>query len=233
MISFSSNIAHNCHCAYSSSPFQNSDTGGDTSDTYLEVEILFWQKIKRILTVVCFTRCGSGHLFLIYCENHHHISHLYNMSVSHFQEKSGTVPCKTPWGRWWQSVQEVAIEVELTEGTRAKDVKVDVKPNYIKCMVKGTVTFEGKLCRTVVTDETTWTVEEQKLLYIQLTKADPICKEIVWTSLLEGQYIPDAWTFGEMQKKIDLEKFQIENPGFDFSNAKLSKAYDNIIPESR
>ena len=29
------------------------------------------------------------------------------------------------------------------------------------------------------------------------------------------------------EKKIDLEKFQIENPGFDFSGAKLDKQYED------
>ena len=29
----------------------------------------------------------------------------------------------------------------------------------------------------------------------------------------------------EMKQKIDLEKFQIEHPGFDFSGATLDKKY--------
>lgn len=50
----------------------------------------------------------------------------------------------------------------------------------------------------------------------------------VWPSLLEGEFRADPLTLHEMTKKIDLEKFQIENPGFDFSGAELSKKYDSF-----
>ena len=30
-----------------------------------------------------------------------------------------------------------------------------------------------------------------------------------------------------MRKKLDLERFQLENPGFDFSGAKLDKKYED------
>ena len=30
-----------------------------------------------------------------------------------------------------------------------------------------------------------------------------------------------------MRKKLDLERFQLENPGFDFSGAKLDKNYED------
>ena len=50
----------------------------------------------------------------------------------------------------------------------------------------------------------------------------------VWPALLEGEYRADPLVLHEMTKKIDLEKFQIENPGFDFSGAELSKKYDSF-----
>lgn len=153
------------------------------------------------------------------------------MSLSHFDEKRGVIACTTEWGRWWQTVGEVCIEVNLPNGTRAKQVAVNIKPKCIECIVKGETIFKGTFFRTVVADETIWTIEEQKLLQIQLAKADPINLERPWHSLLEGQFAPDPMTFHEMQKQLDLEKFQIENPGFDFSNATLQKNYDSILPQ--
>lgn len=62
--------------------------------------------------------------------------------VSLFDEKSGVVVCNTPWGRWWQTVQEVNIEVDLPVGTRSKEITVSLKPTEIKCIVKNEVIFE-------------------------------------------------------------------------------------------
>ncbi|GAB6026013.1 hypothetical protein CHUAL_011976 [Chamberlinius hualienensis] len=147
-------------------------------------------------------------------------------SLSHFAEKSGIEPCITPWGRWWQTVNEVSIEVNVPVGTRGPEVRVNVKPKYISVKHKDQLIFEGELCYPVVADETIWTIEEKKLVHIQLTKADPMSETKTWTSLLAGgQYAPDLITLRDMETKIDLEKFQIENPGFDFSGAKLSKSH--------
>ena len=37
---------------------------------------------------------------------------------SHFDEKSGIVSCKTSWGVWSQTVEEVNIEIEATESIK-------------------------------------------------------------------------------------------------------------------
>ncbi|PSN42495.1 hypothetical protein C0J52_09796 [Blattella germanica] len=150
-------------------------------------------------------------------------------SLSHFDEKSGVVSFCTDWGRWWQTVHEVHIEVNLPENTRGKEVSVKVTPNEIDCIVRKNVLFKGRLFSTVHPDETIWTIEDSKLLNIVLAKADVTLKDEIWESLLEGEmFKPDPLTLHEMRKKMDLEKFQIENPGFDFSRAKLSKCYDRV-----
>lgn len=151
------------------------------------------------------------------------------MPLSHFDERSGAVVCSTPWGGWWQTVAEVFIEVKAPKGTRGKQVSVTIKPKYIKCVVHGKVVFEGDLCRTVVADECTWIIEEQERIMILLAKSEPANAEKVWESLLAGHgYAPDPLVMHEMMKKLDLEKFQMEHPGFDFSGAKLDKAYDKL-----
>ncbi|XP_046394213.1 nudC domain-containing protein 2-like isoform X2 [Ischnura elegans] len=148
--------------------------------------------------------------------------------LSHFDEKSGIVPCATPWGRWWQTVQEVNIEVTIPLGTRSKDIKVKLVSNEIECTVLNQLIFKGKLFGVVRSDEMIWTIEDGNKLWIVLSKIPQKRKDEVWEALLMDNYAADPYTFHEMRKKMDLEWFQIENPGFDFSKAKLSKAYDRL-----
>lgn len=58
------------------------------------------------------------------------------MSV-HFEERSGVVPCKTPWGSWYQTMEEVFIEVDVPPGTSAKEVKCRLGSKDIELHVKG------------------------------------------------------------------------------------------------
>ncbi|XP_065203774.1 nudC domain-containing protein 2-like [Planococcus citri] len=154
--------------------------------------------------------------------------------VSHFDEKSGVVPCGTEWGRWWQNVDEVHVEIISFKNLKAKDVSIKITPSTIKCSYLGEIILEGKLFRPVHADEAVWTIEDNgSLLNIVLPKADYAAKEIVWEALTaDEKYHADPVTLHEMRKKLDLEKFQIENPGFDFSNAKLSKSYDKAPEQS-
>ncbi|KAG8579117.1 hypothetical protein GDO81_010723 [Engystomops pustulosus] len=121
------------------------------------------------------------------------------MSVN-FDERSGVVPCKTPWGCWYQTMEEVFIEVQ------------------------------GRLYDSTISDESTWTLEDKKLIRIVLTKTNRDAGNC-WSSLLEGEYSADPWVQDEMQKKLTLERFQRENPGFDFSGAEISGNYSKGGPD--
>ncbi|XP_071452837.1 nudC domain-containing protein 2-like isoform X2 [Hetaerina americana] len=148
--------------------------------------------------------------------------------LSHFDERSGIVPCATPWGRWWQTVQEVNIEVNIPNGTKSKEIKVKLSSNEIECLVMNQLVFKGKLFGVVRSDEMIWTIEDGNKLWIILSKIPQNRKDEIWEALLKDNYAADPFTLHEMRKKMDLEWFQIENPGFDFSKAKLSKPYDRI-----
>ena len=72
--------------------------------------------------------------------------------------------------------------------------------------------FKGVPFGVVMEDDSVWTIEDRKLLRIQLVKAN-VKKGEAWVSLLkegEEKFEPDAVTLHEMRKKIDLEMFQIE-----------------------
>ena len=63
---------------------------------------------------------------------------------------------------------------------------------------------------TIIEDESTWTIEDQELLRIQLVKMDERSKDTCWLSLLKDQYQPDPYLLNEIRKKLDLERFQLE-----------------------
>lgn len=64
--------------------------------------------------------------------------------MSDFDDRSGIVACETPWGRWWQTIDDVTVEVQVATGTRAKDVRCTIRPSSITLSVAGTTVFEVK-----------------------------------------------------------------------------------------
>ena len=62
--------------------------------------------------------------------------------MSHFDERSGVVPCKTPWGTWSQTIEEIFIEVNVTKGTRSKDIKCTIEASSISLTVSGKQIFK-------------------------------------------------------------------------------------------
>jgi len=145
--------------------------------------------------------------------------------MSDFEDRSGCVKVSTEWGRWWQTLSDITVEVDLEQGTKGKEVKLSIAPRKIQCQVKGATVFEGDLPNPVLADESIWTVEDRRLLRILLVKGGQVD---FWPSLLVQQHIADPITVQQMRKKLDLERYQIENPGFDFSGAELDKKYDDF-----
>ncbi|NXY86564.1 NUDC2 protein, partial [Alcedo cyanopectus] len=164
-----------------------------------------------------------------------------------FEERSGVVPCGTPWGCWYQTLEEVFIEVPVPLGTRAKDVRCALHSRHIALSVRGREVLQGKLFDSTVTDEGTWTLEDRNLIRIVLMKTNRDAGNC-WPSLLENDYAADPWVQDQMQRKLTLERFQREassrtrippcilclhmgNPGFDFSGAEISGNYSKGGPD--
>lgn len=42
---------------------------------------------------------------------------------SHFDEKSGVIYCSTPWGKWYQTAEEVVIEILSCSEIRGELIK--------------------------------------------------------------------------------------------------------------
>ncbi|XP_049630536.1 nudC domain-containing protein 2 isoform X2 [Suncus etruscus] len=135
-----------------------------------------------------------------------------------FEERSGVVPCGTPWGQWYQTLEEVFI------------VRCGLQSRHVALAVGGREILKGKLFDSTIADEGTWTLEDRKMVRIVLTKTKRDAANC-WTSLLESEYAADPWVQDQMQRKLTLERFQKENPGFDFSGAEISGNYSKGGPD--
>ncbi|XP_045203815.1 nudC domain-containing protein 2-like isoform X2 [Mercenaria mercenaria] len=129
--------------------------------------------------------------------------------MSNFDERSGVAACTTAWGRWYQTMEEVFIEVNLEEGTSGRQVKVNITPKRLQVLVKGETIIEGELASSVKSDDSVWTIEDKKFLRICLCKVMTTADQC-WKSLLKGQYETDPGTYDEMEKKLTLQRYQYE-----------------------
>ncbi|XP_067663555.1 nudC domain-containing protein 2-like [Haliotis asinina] len=150
--------------------------------------------------------------------------------MSDFDDKSGVIACKTPWGQWWQTIEEVFIEVDVPKDTKSKEIKCEIKPNSIRVVVKENTILDGSLFETVKADDSLWTLEDRKLMRICLLKCHATAAHC-WKSLIRGQDEVDPMTLSEMEKKLTLQRFQMENPGFDFSGADVTGNYSGGGPQ--
>ena len=69
--------------------------------------------------------------------------------ADHFDEKSGIVPSKTPWGNWAQTIDEVFIEVNVPKGTKGREITCVIKPKSIAFTLKGQELFKVITCQIV------------------------------------------------------------------------------------
>ncbi|KAL4230622.1 NudC domain-containing protein 2 [Mactra antiquata] len=150
--------------------------------------------------------------------------------MANFDETSGAVRCPTQWGSWYQTMEEVFVEVNLPQGTSRKQVKCDIKSKKLNVIINDTTIISGEFPAAIKTDESTWTIEDKKLLQIYILKAHSTADQC-WRSLLKGQYAPDDHVFDEMEKKQTLQRYQFENPGMDFSNADITGNYHGGGPQ--
>ena len=69
-------------------------------------------------------------------------------------------------------------------------------------------------------------LEDSGELNINLQKMK---KGVAWPCVFVGHDEVDPLAKNEVQKKLMLERFQEENPGFDFSNAE----FNGSVPDAR
>ncbi|XVE99943.1 hypothetical protein REPUB_Repub03eG0243600 [Reevesia pubescens] len=85
---------------------------------------------------------------------------------------------------WGQNLQEVTLTIPVPLGTKSRDVICDVKMNYLKVGLKDqTPIVDGQLFASVKPEDSYWSLEDQKMISLLLTKCD---KTNWWKSLLKG-----------------------------------------------
>ena len=106
------------------------------------------------------------------------------------------------------------------------ELQVRIETNKLTIGIKGNPPFlEENLGGSVKLDESFWMIEDDEL-HVQLCKMK---KGEAWTSACKGHQALDPITQEEIKKNILLERFQEENPGFDFSQAKMN----GQVPDAR
>ncbi|XP_050440603.1 nudC domain-containing protein 2-like [Adelges cooleyi] len=127
-----------------------------------------------------------------------------------FGDSNLIVPCETEWGKWWQTLEEVHVEVNVPKGTKSKEVKVDATNTDITCIVAGKTIFSGKLFKKIKGSELIWSLEDGgALLNILLVKLNYAGGEDPWPSLMgDFRYKFEQNAYEEMKKSTEMEKLK-------------------------
>ena len=127
---------------------------------------------------------------------------------------------------WEQSLDEVLVFVRPPEGVKSAHIACAIKPTHLTLGLKGLPPFlDEDLCAACLAKESFWNFEDGEIT-LTLTKAK---KGETWASVCAGHGALDAAAEAEVHKRMLLERFGQEHPGFDFSGAEVSGA----VPDPR
>eukprot|EP00928_Gymnodinium_smaydae_P080444 TRINITY_DN64133_c0_g1_i1.p2 TRINITY_DN64133_c0_g1~~TRINITY_DN64133_c0_g1_i1.p2 ORF type:complete len:175 (-),score=46.46 TRINITY_DN64133_c0_g1_i1:30-554(-) len=120
---------------------------------------------------------------------------------------------------WEQTLDETHIYIQPPPGVTKYNLDICIQPRHLRVGIKGNPPFlDEDLFSIAETDESFWMIEDGEL-HIQLGKAR---KAETWSSALKGHGQLDMFSEQEVNKKLMLERFQEEHPGFDFSGATFN-----------
>ncbi|PKI31860.1 nudC domain-containing protein 2 [Punica granatum] len=120
---------------------------------------------------------------------------------------------------WDQTLEEVNIYISLPPNVHPKQFYCKIQSKHIEVGIKGNPPYlNHDLTSPVKTDSSFWTLEDDTM-HVFLQKRD---KGQTWSSPVVGQGQLDPYTSDLEQKRLMLQRFQEENPGFDFSQAQFS-----------
>lgn len=152
---------------------------------------------------------------------------------------------------WEQGLEEVNIYLAPPPGVPRSQIVITISHTHLKVGLKGVPApfIDEDLGGPVKVDESTWTLDTSsstgaREINISLCKMN---KAEVWVCALKGRADTeggaagdgkggdassrevDAVTKEELRRKMLLERFQEEHPGFDFSGAE----FNGMVPEAR
>ena len=127
---------------------------------------------------------------------------------------------------WEQSLEEVNIFIYPPPQITRNLLVVEIQPHQLVVGIRNTAPFiNEKLGGIIIPDESTWIFDDGE---IQIT-LQKMKKGELWDCAMEGHNGAkiDSYTKEEVKKKIMLERFQEEHPGFDFSGAEFNGTVPN------
>ena len=123
---------------------------------------------------------------------------------------------------WEQSIDECNIYIHPPEGVTRAHLDIVITNESLRVGLKEQTPFiNEKTGGSVKVSESFWTLADGEL-NINLQK---LKKGEMWESALGGassSHSVDSFTKEEERKKLMLERFQEEHPGFDFSGAEFN-----------
>ena len=120
---------------------------------------------------------------------------------------------------WEQELEDVHVYVRPPPGVRAKDIDCAIGAQHVRLGLKGLPPFiDEDLAGPVVVGDSLWLMEDGEL-HIQLHKS---AVGATWPAVFVGHEALSEAEQAQVKQKLMLERFQRENPGFDFSGAEFS-----------
>ncbi|CAI0385013.1 unnamed protein product [Linum tenue] len=136
----------------------------------------------------------------------------------HFPQFFPDSDCNTVF-EWDQTLDEVNMYIKRPMEVRPQQFHCVIRSNHLTFGIKGSPPFlDHDLAHPVKTDCSFWTIEDD-IMHITLQKRD---KGQMWASPLMGDGQLDPYAADIEQKRLMLQRFQEENPGFDFSQAQFT-----------
>lgn len=129
----------------------------------------------------------------------------------------GTVPGKYVWT---QTLAEVSINIPVPDHTRGRDLNVTITRNHLKVGLKKQSDWiiNAPLVKTIICDDSFWTVEDGNQLVINLQKVNQM---EWWEGVCKGD------------PTIDVKKIQPENSSVSDLDGETRKTIEKMMFDQR
>ena len=127
---------------------------------------------------------------------------------------------------WDQSLEDVNIYITPPPGVVPDMIDCTISPNHLRLGLRGNPPFLDEATGgPVVVKESHWYMNDGELtvLFAKMRKGE------TWDGALATRGKVDPFTRQEIQREMMLERFQEENPGFDFRSAE----FNGQVPDPR
>ncbi|KAH9808309.1 HSP20-like chaperone [Melampsora americana] len=126
---------------------------------------------------------------------------------------------------WKQTLQDLTLIVPVPQGTKAKELIVEIKKKKLKIGLKGKESImEGELCKEIKEDESTWTLDDQKEINVHLEKVNQMTW---WENVLSHHPKIDTTKINPENSKLsELDgetRAMVEKMMFDNQQKQLGK----------